>query len=308
MRHALLFALSVLATAGAHAEQVCNLKRLAAIPFETDETGHIFIPATVAGVKTRLMLDTGGWWSVLRNEVAEAAGLKQKTSYEVWIVDASGAKQDKYVTVPDLRLGATGNVVLGKPVDFVVVPGLDEQPIEAFGGTIGLNFFTRMDLEIDNAGKLIALYSQDHCKGAGVYWTDEVVTLTFRRPDNKPIAMPIVAADLDGETLRTLFDTGSTVTFLQMAHARRRFGITPQTPGVERSGSVHLPSGKSVDIYKYLFKTLTISGIRFDNVTVHLGDFDDTDLVLGMNEIKKLRLYMAFKDQMIHVTAADAGR
>lgn len=27
-----------------------------------------------------------------------------------------------------------------------------------------------------------------------------------------------------------------------------------------------------------------------------------------MNELKKLRLYFAFKDRMIHITAADAGR
>jgi hypothetical protein len=32
------------------------------------------------------------------------------------------------------------------------------------------------------------------------------------------------------------------------------------------------------------------------------------DVVLGMNELKKLRLYFAFKDGMIHITAADAGQ
>jgi predicted aspartyl protease len=155
---------------------------------------------------------------------------------------------------------------------------------------------------------MISLFSQDHCKGAGVYWSDEAVTLTFRRKQGDPIAMPMVAADLDGETVRTLIDTGSTVTFLQLEHAKRRFGISPQSPGVEPDGSAQVPSGKSIETYRYMFKTLTISGIRFENVSVRLGNFDDADLVLGMNEIKKLRLYFAFKDQMIHITAADAGR
>jgi predicted aspartyl protease len=308
MRYLILAAISLLAAAAVRAEQVCNLQRIAVIPFETDDSSHIYIPATIAGVRTRLMLDTGGWWSVVRNEIADAAGLKARTSYDVWIVDSAGKKQDKYVTVPELRLGATGNVVFGKPVDFVVVPGLDSKPIEQFGGTIGLNFFTRMDLEIDNAGKTISLFKQDHCKGAGVHWANEAVTLRFKRDPGNPIAMPIVAADLEGQIVRTLIDTGSTVTSMQLEHAKRRFGLTPQTPGVEPSGQIHLPGGSIVETYSYTFKALTISGIRFENVTVHLGDFDEADLVLGMNEIKKLHLYFAFKDQMIHITAADAGR
>jgi predicted aspartyl protease len=83
--------------------------------------------------------------------------------------------------------------------------------------------------------------------------------------------------------LRTILDTGSTVTSLDIDHAKRRFGIGPGSPGVERAGITRLPSGKTVDLYSYTFKTLTISGIRFENVTVHLGKFDETDLILGMN-------------------------
>jgi len=61
-------------------------------------------------------------------------------------------------------------------------------------------------------------------------------------------------------------------------------------------------------LFSYTFKTLVISGIAFENVPVHLGEFEDKDLVLGMNELKFLRLYFAFKNNMIHLTAAEAGR
>jgi predicted aspartyl protease len=305
MRGVLLAALLFLYVAPAWPQEACQLKRLAVIPFETDDTAHIFVPAIMMGRKTRLMLDTGGWWSLIHEDLASSLNLKERRSFDVWVVDGSGAKLDKYVTVPELQLG---KVIIGKPVDFVISKSSGARLSEEFGGTLGLNFFTRMDLEIDNAGKTISLFSQDHCKGAGVHWADEAVTLKFRRKEGDPIAMPIVAADLEGETVRALFDTGSTVTYLDLAHAKRRFGIGPGSPGVEQSGSAHLPSGKKIPLYRYTFKSLTMSGIRFESVPVYLGEFDDTDLILGMNELKKLHLYFAFKDQMIHITAADAGK
>jgi len=120
--------------------------------------------------------------------------------------------------------------------------------------------------------------------------------------------MPIVGAQLEVETARTLFDTGSTSSLIDLDHAKRRFGLGPDSQGVTREGVAHLPSGNTVDLYGYTFKTLTVSGIRFEKVPVGMGKFDDSDLILGMHELKHLHLYFAFKDAMIHITAADAGR
>jgi predicted aspartyl protease len=303
MRNFLLAALAAFFIAPALAEDECKLIRHAVIPFETDDSAHVFIPTIIAGRQTRMMLDTGGFWSVIREDLAAELGLKVRTSYDIWLVDASGAKQDKYVTVPEMTLGRLSVPI---PVDFVLAK-MDHRPIAEFGGTIGLNFFTKMDLEIDNAKKTISLFSQKHCPGDGVHWANEAVTLKFKRDKREVIALPVVYADLDGETIRTIIDTGSTVSSVSLELAKRRFGLTPTSPGVEPSGKAHLPSGKIVDLYSYTFKALTISGIRFENVPVHIGEFDEAELILGMNELKHLHLYFAFKDKMIHVTAAEAG-
>ena len=118
-----------------------------------------------------------------------------------------------------------------------------------------------------------------------------------------------MTAELAGKPVRLLFDTGATFTSMDLEHAHRVFGITKDTPGVQPAGSVNVGSGARIGTYRYVFPELTISGIRFENVPVLLGDFDGSvQVILGMNEMKKLRLFFAFKEGAIYVTAADARR
>lgn len=302
------------------AEESCQLMRIAAIPFQTDSTAHVYVPVSLNGRGTHLMLDTGAFWSGVSTPMAAALGLPIRQATDFYMTDAAGKRIDKVVTIDQMKLG---NIPFNSAVEMFVMDYTPNATLEQNGGVLGRNLFTQMDIEIDNAGKTISLFSQDHCKGAGVYWADEAVTLNFKRakpstptgsnirqkPSKHQIDTPIVAADLDGEIVSVLFDTGATRSGMDIEHAKRKFGIGPGSPGVEPAGKVYTGTGEAVDTYSYTFKSLTISGIKFENVTVLLGKFDDdAKLLLGMNELKKLRLYFAFKDGMIHITAADAGR
>ncbi|NOT41310.1 MAG: hypothetical protein HOP13_12535 [Alphaproteobacteria bacterium] len=263
------------------------------------------------------MLDTGAYWSVLRRDLAQAQGLKMGTTLYFDLYDLTGDKL-KNMTTADVKLGALG---YGE-TEFAVGNPIEGSSMDKDGGLIGHNMLAKIDLEIDNAGRTVTFFSQDHCKGAGVHWADEAVTLNFKKKpahaplgtklkkvDKNQIDMPIVAADMDGETVSILFDTGATYTSIDLAHAKRKCGIGTDTPGVVPFGKIYTANGNAVDAYKYTFKSLTISGIKFENVPVVLGDMnDESKVLLGMNELKKLRLFFAFKDGMIHITAAGAGR
>jgi hypothetical protein len=311
---AVLTAFAALPVFGAES---CTLTRHAVIPFTTDNSAHIYLPATLAERSTRLSIDTGGMWSLINEPLAKRLNLKIRT-HNSGFVDVSGGPIDKYVIVPGMKLGDLSFPI---PVEFFIDRIPQDRPLEEDGGTLGLNIFTHMDLEIDNAGKTVSLFTQDNCAaGDVVYWADEAVTLKYRaereraptggrlgRPKSH-ITLPIVGAELEGEDIRVLFDTGATITALDIDLAKRRFGIGPGSPGVQPAGRAYLPSGRTVELYSYTFKTLTISGIRFENVPVHLGEFETAELILGMHELKLLRLYFAFKDGLVHVTAADAKR
>jgi hypothetical protein len=67
-----------------------------------------------------------------------------------------------------------------------------------------------------------------------------------------------------------------------------------------------LPGGNLAHFYRAMVNKLSVSGIQFENVPVELADLDDTRLILGMNELKRLHLYFAFKMHTIYATAADA--
>lgn len=314
----LVFATTILLAiaATASAEESCQLKRYGVVPYETDASSHVYIPATIEGVSTHLKLDTGSYWSVMRRDLAEAANLSIGNA-DFYLFDVAGEKLTKSATA-DVKLGTLG---YGK-AEFFISPPIPGITVEHEGGIVGQNLLAKVDLEIDPAGKKISFFSQEHCKGAGVYWADEAVTLTFKKQpkraeigsnlkkfDKNQIDMPIVAADLEGETVSVLFDTGATFSVIDSDHAKRRFGLTPDSAGVTASGKLYSAAGEAMDSYTYTFKTLTIAGIKFENIPVRLAKLDDTkQLLLGMNELKHLRIYLASKDGLIHITAADAGR
>ncbi len=303
------------------AAQECKpLLRYVQIPFQQDTTKHIHLPVTLGGVQSKMMLDTGAFWSLLRKDMAAQLGLKPKRNFDLHLFDAGGNQIDETVMVPDYRIGQLN---FGT-VEFFVSNLWASLPLNERAGVIGQNLLTQVHLEIDNAGKTVSIFSPDHCPGDGVYWADEAVVLKYQREGSRrpqtgsrlkqdagmhQIDEPIVWGELAGKPVRVLFDTGATFSSIDLDHARSAFGITKDSPGVAPAGEANIGSGARIKVYRYVFPELKISGIRFENVPVMLGDFDrSAHVVLGMNEMSKLRIYFAFKEGAIYVTAADAGR
>jgi predicted aspartyl protease len=308
-------------TAGSATAEDCKpLRRYAQIPFQQDSTKHIHLPVVIGGVNSQMMLDTGAFWSLLRKDIATQLGLEPRRNYNLMMFDGGGARIDQSVLVPEFRLGQLN---FGA-AEFFVSEFWAGAPLNERAGVIGQNLLAKVDLEIDNAGRTVSIFSQDHCSGDGVYWADEAVVLKYERAgarttatgsrlkrdvDKNQIDEPIVTAELQGKPVRLLFDTGATFTSMDLEHARNAFGLTKDSPGVEPAGSAIVASGARIETYRYVFSELKISGIRFENVPVLLGDFDRAaQVILGMNEMRKLRIFFAFKEGAIYVTAADAGR
>ena len=310
----------LLSGTAATAQECKPLLRYAQIPFQQDSTKHIHLPVMVGGIQSRMMLDTGAFWSLLRRDVATQLGLEPRRNYNLVMVDGGGTRIDQSVLVPAFRLGQLN---FGA-AEFFVSDFWAGAPLNEQAGVIGQNLLAKVHLEIDNAGKTVSIFSQDHCSGDGVYWADEAVILKYERKgartratgsrlkrdvDQNQIDEPVVTAELQGKPVRLLFDTGATFTSMDLEHARNAFGLTKDSPGVVPAGSVIVGSGATIETYRYVFSELKISGIRFENVPVLLGNFDrSAQVLLGMNEMSKLRIYFAFKEGAIYVTAADAGR
>ncbi len=313
-------AILVSLTATASAQQCKPLKRYGQIPFQTDEGAHIYLPVSIGDFQSKMMLDTGAFWSMLRTDLVTQLGLSTKENFNLNLFDSGGNKIDRSTMISNFSLSG---LRFGE-AEFFVSGLFADSPLTERAGLLGQNLFTQVNLEIDYATKTISLFSQDHCPGDGVYWSNEAVVLKYEREgarrkqvasrlktgiDKRQIDEPIVSAELQGKPVTVLFDTGATFTSMNQDYAKRVFNITPQTPGAEPAGGVFVGSGARIPTWRYTFKELVISGIRFQNIPVLLGDFKGGAAVtLGMNEMKHLRIYFAFKEGAIYVTAADAGR
>jgi hypothetical protein len=134
------------------------------------------------------------------------------------------------------------------------------------------------------------------------------------------IILPVV---LDGHPFDAVLDTGSSATFISQDVAHNTFGLDQSSPGMVRVSDDGGPG--TVPVYRHTFKTLALEGLSIANpgidifekvgssrIPPHLGsrlsDSDEsggnTDFVLGLNELRHLHLYIAYKEQKLYITPA----
>lgn len=280
------------------AEEVCALRQAATLSAGVPGSKHLFLPAEFGTRQVRLLLDTGGAWSVMKERLAKELGLRPEPLRTVAFVDVAGGEITHYVKVPSFKLGP----ITFPRSDFLMIPQKADDNIEYWGGTIGMERLSDYNVHIDNATKSVALYHPDrYCSGRVVPWSTPSVEIPFTFNSGTPD----LRVTVQGEKVRATFDTGSTDTLMDLDLAEDTFGLTPQSPGIRSYGEQTMISGKKIAFYGYRFKTLEVSGITFENVDVTLGPFDNAPLVLGMNEISQLHLYIAFKRKIIYATRVD---
>jgi predicted aspartyl protease len=281
-------------------DEFCNLQRVAVLDSKVGNSVHLWLPATFGTKSTRLLLDTGGGWSLMRSSLAKELGLPPRKLRTTYYVDVAGGRTTQYVTVPRFTLG--GQLVLGES-DFLLDPDQNADDLDTDGGTLGAERLSNYDVEIDNGAKSVTLYRSDKfCSGRLVRWTDKWIEIPYTF-NNEVIETKV---KVGGETIRAMFDTGSTRTLMDFAVARRLFGVGPGSPGVEKANEITMPSGKKVQFYSYRVNALTVSDLTFEDVEVHLGEYEDLPLLIGMREIAQLHLYIAPKRKIIYATRREA--
>jgi len=285
-RRTLFGLLACLALIGPARAEDCRLIRQWSFDFIEGPSGDMLTRQPLATGHGYFVFDSGAVANVIFADQADALHLQRGRGSHS-IVGAAGMMTDEAVVDPySLR------------EYFVVprVPGGD--PREA--GALGAPLYLEHDLELDFAGRRINLYLPDHCSAATVYRAPEFTALPLRIDRFGRAFVTIV---LDGVPLAALIDTGATDTTLSFDAARRRFGLSPGSPGVEPAGTVRDVQGNALANYRRPFKALDIGGIRFDNPRIDISGTawePGTDLILGLNELRRLHLFFAFREQRLY--------
>jgi hypothetical protein len=284
-------------TSQARADAACDLTQLARLEGKIHSNRLLFVPATFGARQTQLAVVTGGW-SEIRPQIATELGLRPARILTTKFTGVAGDSSTHHVVVPEFKLGEHSV----RDADFLVSLDRIGESLDAFGGILGAELLATFDLEIDGRGSIVTLYRPNKfCSGRLVRWAETWTEIRFKLEDD----VPILETEINGEKIATILHTGASDTLMNLNVARHLFGITPASPGVRTLGEQAVEGGKTLPLYSYTFATLDVSGLIFKNVKVVLGDFNDTDLALGMPEIGQLHLYIAYKRKRIYATRAE---
>jgi predicted aspartyl protease len=279
----------------------CHLQLATQLDIQYDDANIPTVTATFAGKDKRLILDTGGVYSMLTEATVADLGLtKNFNDKQIYMIDG----KPLYVVAVgrDITIGR-----LNVPKFFFIVMPNDKLARDV-AGSIAPDILHQFDVDLDFGGKKLNLFSQDHCPGKVVYWTDQGDSkLPFTVDEVNHIA---VRATLDGHSVDVSVDTGSTVSIMTMTRAEKLFGIKKGDPLLKI-----LPEQKinGMPAYTYPFKSLDLNGVAVQNPNIllyenQLGSIDTDDVIMGMTVLRQLHLYIAYREKALYVTPANANK
>jgi hypothetical protein len=303
----------LLCAANARAED-CTLHRVGSLELKPLDHGELGVDVVIAGKPQTLVLGLSNPFSYLVASYADKAGFAPKNLPDGVVVNVGHGHATGTLVVPDLRIGATG----GKNIHFLRVEdsAVDDHPAN---GLLGLDVLSSLDVELDFANNRANLYAQDHCPGKVVYWTAFYAALPFRTDET---GHPSFHMELDGKRIKVAFDLVPGHARMGMLTAKRLFDIDETSPGVE---AIAVKPPEYSPIHRYPFKALSADGIAIANPQIDLfpqtaecrpfARYDDpdrtrclagADLRIGLDVLRQLHLYFAFKEKVLYVTPAGA--
>lgn len=315
--------------------QDCKLQAVASLRTEAGPNGMLLVPASVNGQQILMLLDTGATRGILDAAFAQSLGLSAnripvaqptfalplhpllsfRNAPSMQFFTANGTRLNNYTAVPSFDLGG----IHISDARFMLA-GFTDPNIPALKGILGSDRFRDYDLELDPRAHLANLFSQDHCEGHVVYWADAYSDIPIGLSQDGEIRLVMT---LDGQELDTVLDTGAPNTTLSLQAAYNVFGLDTDSPAVEKLSG----EGRN-GVYRVRFKSLVAGGVTITNPQILLvrdaladrlkqEEIDahhlmpetrrTPQLILGMDILRRLHLYIAYREKKLYVTAASAG-
>jgi predicted aspartyl protease len=297
---------AALALAPAYAEDDCSqLARIASLEMLPSSGNRVVVPAAVGDNPLRMVVDTGGYFTALKEDKAKELGLEITIVPESGLVMFGGTPLRHVVTLPDFRLGRLKAGRMDYPL---LPPGFLGPDVD---GSLAPDFLANFDVDFDFAGGTVNLFSRNHCDGKVGYWTNRapIGIPILRERDGVHISMDV---ELDGKEVRAMIDTGAPYSVMLLEEAQDLFDIKDNDPKLESlpvgpngtRGAKHYPFGK-----------ITFGGVEVKNPVITLVPESEMrmgpnppKLILGLSILRQLHLYLAYHEKMLYVTPASEHR
>ncbi|HEY1632030.1 MAG TPA: hypothetical protein VGF56_12000 [Rhizomicrobium sp.] len=279
----------------------CRLTQVASLDATWTPSGDFVVPISIEGKTKMVTIDVAGFKSGLRVSTIAELGLKHTAmnpNYRIQMVTNEAVTYE--ALAEPVGLGGLGI----HRMKFLAAP--DDTFPTGVDGTVSMDILGNYDVEIDPAHMKVNLFAQDHCPGQVVYWTKAPAAAIVMR--STEWEHTLFMADLDSHPVTTSLDTTSARSYVVYHQAAPVFGW--------KSGGDPVPNealpGDTGD-YSPLFKHLILNGVDITNPKIVIQKFPEgyttgetIPLWLGMNILRKFRLFLSSKDHMIYLTAANA--
>jgi predicted aspartyl protease len=229
-----------------------------------------------------------------------------------------------------VRAGFTLGRLHSESMDFMVMPGNHTFPgdVTDAAGLLAPNLLHAYDVDLDLDRRKLTLLSPKHCDGKVIYWpASRVAVIPVRINPDGHILVPV---ELDGRRMTAVLDTGATTSVLNLNTAHDQFDIDPGSKDAPLTTS--LVNG-AIKVYSHRFRTLALEGISISNPKLTLmpdlmrgklynphnklesetrisNSVLETglgDMILGMDVLRHLHIYIAYREQKLYVTPASGG-
>ena len=313
---AIAAAAAALMAGPASAENCPPLTTLASVDMSFDSLGRPLVPVTMEASEKLMLVDTGGVLSEITPQAAAELNLPQK-NVGVLLYDVSGRATGKAATLANFALGR----LTATSFDLMVGTDADLGGDPKVAGVLAPSNLSHYDVDFDFGGAKFNLLSPEHCEGKVVYWkATTIAVVPIRISKAGHIVLPIT---LDGHRLTALLDTGTDGTYVTRSSAEGELGLKMAYPDVTEAGT--LPDRPNAKIYQHVFKSLSLEGVSVSSPTVGIipdltrflfaapppigsriqaaPDPDaEATVILGMNVLRHLHVYVAYKEQKLYIT------
>jgi predicted aspartyl protease len=314
-----------LVTGPVRAESCPPLQLVNQIPMvPVNDGARMLVPVTINGADKFMILDTGASASSITHALAEELGLSvQRISQSSALYDVSGNVSRETATVAHFKFGQQEM----RDVPFRIWPNPELGKIDPrLAGVISRDQLFQYDLDIDFANGVLKLFSPEHCAGNVLYWKAAAVAVEEFDTKGEHIN---IAATLDGQKLNAIIDSGSVSSILRADAARELFGLTAGSPGMSLSAA--LTADPQYPVYQHQFAKLEFNGVAVSNPVIAIWpniigrdadrSYQSTGnraaprnvharvsrLIIGMDILKKLHTYFAFREGRMYISEAPAN-
>ena len=297
--------------------QILNTIKLERI----DDGNRFLVPVAIDGRPEKFILDTGGYVTQIEGDAAKDLGLR-RVQGEGSLYDVHGHGSNLEASMASFGIGQ----MVAKNITIQVSP---LSRLHESGGAVGLlstDLFAEYDIDLDFGASRLNYFSQDHCSGKVAYWQERPIAIVPFRLESNHLNIPIT---LDGQDVRAIIDTGAELTVMTTTAASEIFAIVPGSSDTPQEGVSS--SDPELKYYSHPFSRLTFDGLEVSNprisimtdrvaaaANVEKSSFRGTTndpyartrlepLIIGMNILKHLHVYIAYKEKKLYITPAGSG-